>query len=92
MVHLGYDTGEYTAPTGTAVQTGVNITGGVQALGSTGISITFAGTTGHTSGDYWFVDKKNYLSGDFRFDNASMPHVTKLCLMMYREMVMMFRH
>ena len=64
-------------PTSTAVQTGVSITGGAQVLGSTGILVTFSSTTGHTSGDYWYVDVQNYISGDFRFDNASMAHVTK---------------
>ena len=32
-----------------------NITGSAQALGDTGLSITFAATTGHTVNNYWQV-------------------------------------
>ena len=65
-------------PTGTPVATGVATSTSPISLGSTGITITFTQTTGLTVGDYWHVDVKNYLSGDFRFDNASIQHITKM--------------
>ena len=57
--------------------TGVNTSTSPTTLGSTGITITFFR-------NYWtycwrllVCRCKNYDLGDFRFDNASMAHVTK---------------
>lgn len=67
------DTFQWSDDNGVSYTTGVNITGGVQAL-SNGVQVTFAATTGHTLADQWIVSAKAQNFNNLGTDNISRAY------------------